>query len=60
MLSSWQDWRPEDDLPWFILDAVAQMNTTLLYDPTIEFQQQAHKHRILCRERWRDSVQEPG
>jgi len=31
----------EDDLAWFVLDAVAQMNTTLLYDPKIEFKQQA-------------------
>jgi hypothetical protein len=32
----------EDDLAWFMVDAVAQMNTTLLYDPKFEFQQQAH------------------
>ena len=31
MLSSWQDWRPEDDLAWFILDAVAQMNLSAIY-----------------------------
>lgn len=34
--------------------------TTFLCDPTIEFKYQAHKHLILCRERWRNSVQEPG
>jgi len=31
MPSSWQDWRPEDDLAWFILDAVAQMNLSAIY-----------------------------
>lgn len=31
MLSSWQDWRPEDDLAWFILEAVAQMNLSAIY-----------------------------
>ncbi len=33
MPPSWQDWLPEDDLAWFILDAVAQRRMRALGSP---------------------------